>query len=156
MRDPADDSDQTAPRGHAGSQPPEGDAREHSLGHVLFVDDEEMLVVLGVHILQLLGYRVTGCASPQEALALFAGDPGRYAAVLSDLSMPQLSGFELATRLRAIREDVPIVVMSGHLGREQTAEAARLGIRELLLKPVGIDDLRHALARALDGHGQRE
>jgi CheY-like chemotaxis protein len=118
-------------------------------GRVLFVDDEEVLVSLGTHILEVLGYQVTGTAQPLDALRQFAEHPDAYDVVVTDLSMPGLSGFQLAQQLLAVRADVPIVMMSGNVGPDEQAQARRIGVRELLLKPVGMDDLNRTLARVL-------
>jgi signal transduction histidine kinase/ActR/RegA family two-component response regulator len=131
--------------------PPPTRAEPKSLGgeRVLFVDDEEVLVVLGTHILTVLGYQPTGVSRPLEALKVFAEAPDAFDVVVTDLSMPGLSGFQLSQQLRDIRGDVPVVMMSGYLGPEEMATARRLGVRELLLKPVGMDDLARALNRVL-------
>jgi signal transduction histidine kinase/ActR/RegA family two-component response regulator len=123
--------------------------RAPGIERVLFVDDEEVLVVLGTHILDVLGYQSTGTSRPLEALKLFAEAPDSFDVVVTDLSMPGLSGFQLAQQLLALRNDVPVVMMSGYLGPEEMATARRLGVRELLLKPVGMDDLARALHRVL-------
>lgn len=118
-------------------------------GRVLFVDDEEVLVTLGTHILEVLGYQVTGTAQPLDAVRQFAEQPDAYDVVVTDLSMPGLSGFQLAQQLLAVRADLPIVMMSGNVGSDELAQARRIGVRELLLKPVGMDDLNRTLARVL-------
>jgi signal transduction histidine kinase/CheY-like chemotaxis protein len=118
-------------------------------GRVLFVDDEEVLVSLGTHILEVLGYQVTGTAQPLDAVRQFAERPDAFDIVVTDLSMPGLSGFQLAQQLLAVRADVPIVMMSGNVGSEELAQARRIGVRELLLKPVGMDDLNRTLTRVL-------
>lgn len=118
-------------------------------GRVLFVDDEEVLVSLGTHILEVLGYQVTGTAQPLDAVRQFAEQPDAFDVVVTDLSMPGLSGFQLAQQLLAVRADLPIVMMSGNVGSEELAQARRIGVRELLLKPVGMDDLNRTLARVL-------
>jgi signal transduction histidine kinase/ActR/RegA family two-component response regulator len=123
--------------------------RAPGIERVLFVDDEEVLVVLGTHILDVLGYQSTGTHRPLDALKLFAEAPESFDVVVTDLSMPGLSGFQLAQQLLELRSDVPVVMMSGYLGPEEMATARRLGVRELLLKPVGMDDLARALHRVL-------
>jgi signal transduction histidine kinase/ActR/RegA family two-component response regulator len=123
--------------------------RAPGVERVLFVDDEEVLVVLGSHILDVLGYKSAGTSSPLEALRMFAERPDAFDVVVTDLSMPGLSGFQLVQQLFALRPEVPIVMMSGYLGPEEMATARRLGVRELLLKPVSMDELARALHRVL-------
>ena len=118
---------------------------------VLFVDDEQMLVTLGIHFLQLLGLQPTGFTDPLAALAAFASAPQQFDAVITDAAMPGLSGYELAERLLAQRPDLPIIMLSGYVGPDELVHADQLGVRELLLKPVSIDTLNRALARALHG-----
>jgi CheY-like chemotaxis protein len=117
---------------------------------LLFVDDEPALVTLTVRGLSKLGYRITGCCSPLQALAEFAAQPQAFDAVITDLSMPALSGFALARRLYTLRHDIPIVVMSGYVSATDRAEADVCGIREIVLKPITLDKLDDALARLFD------
>ena len=118
-------------------------------GRVLFVDDEQALLSLGTHMLEVLGYEVSSSALPLTALKLVAAEPLAYDAVVTDLSMPGLSGFQLTQQLLAVRVDLPVIVMSGYLGPEERALARKVGVRELLLKPVGMDDLHRTLTRVL-------
>jgi signal transduction histidine kinase/ActR/RegA family two-component response regulator len=119
------------------------------VGRVLFVDDDEPLVSLGTHMLEVLGYQVSSTSQPLAALKRFAAEPRSYDAVVTDLSMPGLSGFQLSQQLLAVRADVPIVVMCGYVGPDERSIARKVGVRDLLLKPVGMDDLNRTLARVL-------
>jgi CheY-like chemotaxis protein len=74
------------------------------------------LVHLGEEMLAALGYEAAGYASSVEALAAFAAEPQRFDAVLSDETMPLLSGSQMALQIRRIRPDIPIVLMSGYVG----------------------------------------
>jgi CheY-like chemotaxis protein len=116
---------------------------------VLYVDDESMLVFLVSRHLERLGYRVTGIANPLEAEETFRARPADFDAVVMDLSMPGLSGFDLATRCRAVRPDIPIVFMSGYVRPEDIAAAKALNVRELVGKANTIEELGTALHRAL-------
>ncbi len=129
--------------------PSREEPRAPGVERVLFVDDEEVLVALGMHILDALGYKATGTSRPLEALQIFAASPDDFDVVVTDLSMPGLSGFQLAQQLLEVRKDVPVIMMSGYLGPEEMATARRLGVRELLLKPASMDDLARALHRVL-------
>jgi PAS domain S-box-containing protein len=119
---------------------------------VLYVDDEEPLVVLITRMLGRLGYKVTGETNPVHAVELFRASPKSFDVVVTDLAMPQLSGFDMASQLLAIRPDVPIVMTSGFVRPEDQKRAQAMGIRELILKPDTIDQL----GRALDGIFQHE
>jgi PAS domain S-box-containing protein len=118
---------------------------------ILFVDDEPMLVQLGESMLDVLGYRADVYQEPAAALEAFQRKPRTYAAAITDLSMPGMSGFDLSRALLAIRPDLPILVMSGYLGSEERTTAERLGIRELVLKPVTMAKLRELLASLCSG-----
>jgi PAS domain S-box-containing protein len=114
--------------------------------NILFIDDEEGLVMLGTLLLERLGYRVVGHVDALAAIVEFKADPNRFAAVITDLSMPRISGFEVARQLRSIRSDIPIVLASGYVRPEDEQQAAALGIQRVLLKPSTVD----ALAQTLD------
>ena len=117
--------------------------------HVLFVDDEAPLVALHKRLLQQLGYRVTAFTSPAAALAAFLAEPWSFSAVLTDMNMPGVSGLQLATEMLRARPDMPVLLASGYITDELQAELSRLGIREVLHKPVAVAQLGEALARAL-------
>jgi CheY-like chemotaxis protein len=114
---------------------------------VLFVDDESMLVTLGGAMLVALGYEPAAFANADDALAAFRAEPGAYAAALTDLTMPAMSGFELARELLMIREELPVFLMSGNVRRDDELSALKLGVREVVLKPISMCQLRDMLAR---------
>ena len=80
---------------------------------ILFVDDEEALVEMGEDILAELGYEVTSRMSSREALALFKSDPSRFDLVITDQTMPDMTGVELAKEILAIRPDMPVIMCTG-------------------------------------------
>jgi CheY-like chemotaxis protein len=114
---------------------------------VMLVDDEETLVRLGEEIIAKLGYEPVGYTSPVEALEAFRADPQRFDVVLSDETMPGMTGSQLAERIRAINGDVPIVLMSGYAAAPLAARALAVGAVDVLNKPL----LAHDIARALEG-----
>jgi PAS domain S-box-containing protein len=118
--------------------------------HVLYVDDEEALVFLGTRNLERLGYKVSGFTDAESALREFHLKPGAFDVVITDVSMPRLSGFEFARQLRAVRPEIPIVVTSGYVRAEDQAKAAHLGIRDIVSKPCTLADLTRALNRILE------
>jgi signal transduction histidine kinase/CheY-like chemotaxis protein len=115
--------------------------------HILYVDDEEALVILAQRALQRLGYTVTGSTDPQEALALFQAQPQEYHLVITDLYMPGMSGFELVRQLLATRPDTAVVMTSGYIRPEEEEEARQLGIEAVVQKPFNLAEL----ARVVDG-----
>jgi len=116
---------------------------------VLVVDDETPIVTLGEEMLAALGYEPFGFDSSSKALAAFRADPDRFDLVLTDETMPEMTGTELATALHEIRPDLPIILMTGH-GRPVESRGSRAaGIREILRKPLLSADLAEGLARHL-------
>jgi two-component system cell cycle sensor histidine kinase/response regulator CckA len=115
--------------------------------HVLYVDDERALVSLSIRGLRQFGYRVTGFSDAQEALASFKAEPDAYDAVITDLSMPRLSGLSLVNELKSVRSTVPVIAMSGHVTHEDRARCDACGVQEVLAKPFTLDHLAQALQR---------
>jgi PAS domain S-box-containing protein len=113
--------------------------------HVLYVDDDEALVILVTRMLERLGYRVTGYTDAARALEQFRLSPRDFDAVVTDLSMPGMSGFDLAAEVLATRTDTPIVMTSGFVRPEDQERALRMGMRDLILKPDTIEQLGRAL-----------
>ena len=118
---------------------------------VLYIDDEEALVFLLTKNLERLGCQVTGFTDPEAALREFRLRPDEFDVVVTDVSMPRMSGFDLARELQAIRANIPIVVTSGYLRPEDQAKAEKLGIEEVILKPSRVDDLARAFDRIFLG-----
>jgi signal transduction histidine kinase/ActR/RegA family two-component response regulator len=117
--------------------------------HVLCVDDELALVDLLRAQLEALGYRVTACSSSLEALATFMASPLDFDVLITDLTMPGMSGSELAESVRKLRPDLPIVVATGY-GHVMSEDRAReLGLRRILNKPFSMSVLDEAIQEAL-------
>jgi signal transduction histidine kinase/ActR/RegA family two-component response regulator len=132
--------------------PPEPPPATISAGRgetILLVDDEESLVRLGEEVLAALGYEPVGCVGAAEALAMFAAAPERFDAVLSDAIMPDMSGTELLARIRAVRPELPTLLVSGYGGPDLHAQAAAVGVQSVLSKPLQSAELAAALAAAL-------
>jgi CheY-like chemotaxis protein len=116
---------------------------------ILFVDDEEALVRLGEELIAQLGYEPVGFTSSKAALAAFGAEPQRFDAVLSDEAMPAMTGSEFVRQVRALRPDIPIVLMSGYVTAQLAARAREAGVAEVLGKPLAARDIARALAAAL-------
>jgi CheY-like chemotaxis protein len=114
---------------------------------VLYVDDEEALVFLAERVLSRLGHSVSGFTDPGEALAAFRAHPQDFDVVVTDLSMPHMSGFELAREVLGLRPGMPVLMTSGYVRAEDELAARAAGIRELILKPVTMDELGSVLDR---------
>ena len=102
---------------------------------ILFVDDEKPLAEMGKNLLERLGYTVTACTGSSEALAAFMDNPARFDLVITDQTMPGMTGTDLARRMLLVRPELPIILCTGfsHLVTKELAKA--IGIREFALKP---------------------
>jgi len=118
--------------------------------HILLVDDEEMLANLGKTMLERLGYAVTMQTSSLEALALFHNQPTEFAAVITDQTMPEMTGMELADKLLQIRPDLPIILCTGYSNLVNEEQAKMLGIQGFMMKPMTRKELSTLLRRVLD------
>ncbi|MBL9214062.1 MAG: PAS domain-containing protein [Opitutaceae bacterium] len=135
--------------GSAAPDPAVGDTPRGAGEHILYVDDELPLLQLARSQLAELGYRATAVASPSAALAAVRRAPGDFALVVTDLTMPEMTGVDLARELRAIRPDLPIVLVTGYPGAVSTERTRELGLSELLLKPHTYHSLGSCLHRIL-------
>ena len=117
---------------------------------ILFVDDEELLVEWGQMTLERLGYRVTATTNSKEALELFSSDPFRFNLVITDHTMPDITGLQLARELLKIRSDISIILCTGHSETVSPDIAREAGIREYLMKPLAKQELAQAVHRTLD------
>ncbi|MFZ5812574.1 MAG: response regulator [Thermodesulfobacteriota bacterium] len=118
-------------------------------GRILYVDDEESLAEIGAELLASLGFQVTAETDSRKALARFRADPGAFDVVVTDQTMPGLSGADLARELLDIRPDLPIILVTGFSESLSKERVRALGIRDFLLKPVLRKDLAQAVSRAM-------
>jgi PAS domain S-box-containing protein len=133
-----------APSDAAPTSPPRGRGQ-----HILAVDDEPM-VVKSMHLmLERLGYRVTSCEHPLEALKRFQAAPDSFDAVITDYQMPAKNGIELTRDLLRIRPGLPVLVFSGYTGKITPEQMRAAGVAELVAKPINTEELARLLARHL-------
>ncbi len=118
--------------------------------HILFVDDEDAIVKLGVRILQRLGYTVTGRTSSTEALDVFESNPDKFDLIITDMTMPMLLGTELAQKILEIRQDVPILICTGFSEQVDKKTAESYGIKGYINKPILMDELALKVRDLLD------
>lgn len=121
---------------------------------ILYIDDEEPLVLLAVRHLKRLGYQVTGATDAQEALDIFRQAPDAFAAVMTDLNMPGMSGITLAKKALAIRADVPVIVTSGFVSDELRIEAQAAGVRHVVYKPSTVEELANVVHEILEAEAK--
>ena len=117
---------------------------------VLFIDDEEVLVEIGSQILEQLGYEVVTKQSSVQALELFRAEPDRFDLVITDMTMPHMTGDKLAQELMKIRPKIPIILCTGHSGLVSEEKAEEIGIKAFVMKPLVMRNLAEAVRKALD------
>ncbi len=117
---------------------------------ILIVDDEESIVYMEDRMLRRLGYQVLSSTNSNEALRVFTKNSDKIDLVITDLAMPEMPGDSLALKLLAIRKDIPIILCTG-FGKRITMKAARkIGIRDILIKPIVKKDLAQTIRNVLD------
>jgi PAS domain S-box-containing protein len=123
--------------------------------HILYLDDEESLVVLFEKLFEHLGYRVSAYTQADAAIEAFRAQPETFDLVITDMNMPGTSGLEVARQLLEIRRDAQVVLASGHLRPGEIELARGLGVRETILKPNTIEELARVVHSLLRGSGAR-
>jgi len=108
---------------------------------VLFIDDEPALAQLGQSILEALGYRVLAVSDAPHALECVRAGPQDFDLVVTDLSMPEIMGTDLAALILEINPDLPVILTTGYTSNLTADSVRALGIRELLLKPFSFHSL---------------
>jgi PAS domain S-box-containing protein len=116
---------------------------------ILFVDDEQALVLIATKLLQRLGYIVTAFSSSQEALAAFIRQPNAFDLVITDMTMPGMTGIALADALQEARPGIPILLATGYVEQSIREQSTLLGFHEILVKPLSGQALAEAVQRAL-------
>ena len=120
----------------ATAQTPNSLVHDKGQGHILVVDDEAALAELNSRILMSLGYKVTTKTAPQEALDLFRETPEAFDLVLTDQTMPNLTGLNMASMMLEIRPDIPVILCSGYSSVANEEQALAAGIKAFVLKPI--------------------
>jgi NO-binding membrane sensor protein with MHYT domain/nitrogen-specific signal transduction histidine kinase/ActR/RegA family two-component response regulator len=122
---------------------------------VMIVDDEHALVALGEETLAGLGYEPVGFDSSIAALQAFRAEPNRFDLVLTDETMPDLTGTELASEIRQLRPEISIILMSGYGGTQLSERARAAGVIDVLRKPLVRRNIAESVARAMHACNQR-
>jgi two-component system, cell cycle sensor histidine kinase and response regulator CckA len=126
------------------SEVPGGDEK------ILFVDDESSLAVMGRHLLERLGYHVDTCLNPIEALETFRADPNRFDIIITDMTMPHMTGDKLIQEILALRPDMPTIICTGFSERIDEETALKMGVSGFIMKPVDIRELAAKVREVLD------
>ena len=124
---------------------PTGDER------VLFIDDEESIAKLGRYRLERLGYKVEATTSPIEALALFCSQPDKFDLVITDLTMPKMTGDKLVKEILNIRPNLPIILCTGFSEKIDEKKAKEIGAADYIEKPLDMRGFAFKVRKVLDG-----
>jgi PAS domain S-box-containing protein len=117
---------------------------------ILFVDDEKMLVDIGQQALQRLGYDVVSRTSPIEALELFKAKPDHFDLVITDKTMPGMTGDALAKELMSIRPNLPVIICTGYSQTIDHERAKQIGIKAFVMKPILLNEIAATVRKVLD------
>lgn len=118
---------------------------------ILFVDDEETLAEMAEQMLDHLGYRPRIFTNSTEALAHFEKNSDQYELVITDLTMPSMSGVELSAKITNIRPDIPVILHTGYSTKIDAGEARAAGIQSFMIKPLSMAKLSRLVRDVLDG-----
>ena len=117
---------------------------------ILFIDDEEALVEMGMELLTELGYEVICRGGSKEALALLKKDVSRFDLVITDQTMPEMTGLELAKKILSIRPGMPIILCTGFSHQVDAETAKQAGIKAFVMKPLVKREIAKAIRDVLD------
>ncbi len=117
---------------------------------ILFVDDEKPIIEMNIALLERLGYRVVAEESSVKALELFTSDPDAFDLVITDQAMPELTGIELAEKIKSVRSGIPIILITGFSETIDGERAKKIGIRRFLMKPLVRRELAEVIRNVLD------
>ncbi len=119
--------------------------------HILLIDDEQMLLQLGRTMLERLGYEVTAVMGSVEGLATFQNEPEIFDIVITDQTMPIMTGIDLSQRILQMRPDTPIILCTGYSSLITEEKAKTMGIKGFAMKPLAKKDIAKLIRKVLDG-----
>jgi signal transduction histidine kinase/ActR/RegA family two-component response regulator len=120
--------------------------------YILFVDDEPEITFMGKKMLENLGYKVTISSNSVSAFEEFKRNPDRYSLLVTDQSMPNISGTELAIMMKEIRPGLRVIIITGYADNLSDETLSQSGISEVILKPMILDDFSKIIRRVLDNN----
>lgn len=125
---------------------PQAGSVRAALAHIVYIDDEEMLVRAATRSLERLGHRVTSFVHAKDAVHAVMNNPHQFDVVVTDMNMPEVTGLWVATEVRKVRGDLPIVLVSGHVNEELRRAADELSIAAIVGKPFKVRELSDLIA----------
>ena len=130
---------------------PVGEPIPQGTERLLLVDDEKELTLMNKRALEKLGYRVVAVTKSPAALELFRSDPEHFDLIITDLTMPHMTGLDLATEVKEIRNSIPVILCTGYSELVTEEEVTSAGIQALLTKPVSRTTMAGTIRQVLDG-----
>jgi CheY-like chemotaxis protein len=118
---------------------------------VLLIDDEMSMLKVQQQMLERLGYRVDISESGLAALEVFRGDPDGFDLIITDYTMPEMTGTDLAKAVMNIRDDIPVILSTGFSEQINEKKAKALGIRAFVMKPIVMSEMAETIRKVLDG-----
>jgi PAS domain S-box-containing protein len=131
---------------------PETESLQHGHETIMVVDDEPSIVYMTAQMLRRLGYHVEAKVNPQEAIELLQSEPQKIDLVISDMTMPQMTGIQLFEKVKEIQPDIPVIICTGHSDLINPKKAKELGIAALAMKPITRQVITKAVRDVLDGN----
>ena len=122
---------------------------------ILYIDDEEIIATMGQNMLERLGYKVTAQSSSIVALSTFQNQPDAFDLVVTDQTMPGMTGVDLARRMLQIRPDMPIILCTGYSSQISEGKAKSCGIKGFAMKPLARKDIAALIRKVLDEEDKR-
>ncbi len=141
--------------GHTLQENESAELTPHGKEHILLIDDEEMLVELGQVMLERLGYHVTTRRNSLDALTTFQNQPDTFDLIITDQTMPGMTGVDLARRILQIRPSIPIILCTGYSSQISKEKAKSYGIKGFALKPLAKKDIAVLIRKLLDEVNKR-
>ena len=117
---------------------------------ILFVDDEISIAKMAQRMFERLGYKVETATTPQDALERFSLNPDHFDLIITDMTMPQMTGVTLSEKLMEIRPDIPIIICTGHSALVDEEKAKKLGLAAYVMKPINILETAQIIRKVLD------
>jgi len=128
---------------------PSSDKIPHGNETILFVADDDSITIMIGQMLERLGYRVETRLNPEEALELFQSKPNEFNLIITDMTMPQMTGVKLSEKLKEVRSDVPVIICTGHSSLIDEDKAKKFGIDAYVMKPIVKNDIAKTIRKVL-------
>jgi CheY-like chemotaxis protein len=118
--------------------------------HILVVDDEQMIIDMLSEMLIMLGYRVTTSVDSFEALEIFRNSPEQFDLIVTDMTMPTMTGLALSKKAREIKSDIPVIICTGFSSELNSEKCWKNNIQGFLMKPVKLVEFSHVVKMSLE------